>query len=80
MIAAITKVLTSIRDILLMLSFLFKGLSTNGIADDSIIVSSTEEGYNKNVSLMRIQWKEKIRRLSICSLFLENAMLCLFTF
>jgi hypothetical protein len=28
----------------------YKGLSTNGIADESIIVSSTEEGYNKNVS------------------------------
>ncbi|KAL7042588.1 hypothetical protein ACKWTF_001212 [Chironomus riparius] len=28
------------------------GLSTNGIADDSIIVSSTEEGYNKNMIRM----------------------------
>lgn len=26
------------------------GLSTSGVPDDSIIVSSTEEGYNKNVS------------------------------
>lgn len=45
------------------------GLSTNGVADESIIVSSTEEGYNKNVSELFLSTRE----LFIYIIFLSAA-------